>query len=157
VVVSDNIVAADLTSELSTRLSDVADETVRRAIAAPLVQFNEARAGPSGNRPLVVELRSAEGVIGGLWGNTAYGWLFIQLLAVPTELHRHGWGRRLMSEAEEEARNRGCHSAWLDTFEFQSRGFYERLGYSCFATLPEYPKGFSRYFLCKRLGGVGEG
>ena len=144
--------ADERSSGLSTRLLDIADEDVRRAIAAPLVQFNEARAGPSGNRPLVIELRNAAGtVIGGLWGNTAYGWLFVQLLAVPVELHRQGWGRQLMSEAEQEARNRGCHSAWLDTFEFQSRGFYERLGYSCFATLPEYPKGFSRYFLCKHL------
>jgi len=39
--------------EFNLRLSDVADEEVLRAIAAPLVRFNECRAGPSGNRPLV--------------------------------------------------------------------------------------------------------
>ena len=148
----------DQISGVHTRLSDVADETVRRAIAAPLVQFNESRAGASGNRPLIVELRDANGtVVGGLWGATAYGWLFVQLLAVPDELRGLGLGRRLMIEAEEEARRRGCHSAWLDTFQFQSRGFYERLGYSCFATLPEYPKGYSRYFMRKDLVQSGEG
>jgi len=47
-----------------------------------------------------------------------------------------------------------CHSAWLDTFEFQARGFYERLGYSCFGELPNYPVGFSRYFLKKTLAEV---
>ena len=145
----------DQTSGVHTCLSDVADETVRRAIAAPLVKFNESHAGASGNRPLVVELRDAKGsVVGGLWGATAYGWLFVQLLAVPDELRGLGLGRRLMNEAEEEALRRGCHSAWLDTFEFQSRGFYERLGYSCFATLPEYPKGYSRYFMRKDLAKV---
>jgi hypothetical protein len=46
---------------------------------------------------------------------------------------------------------RGCHSAWLDTFEFQARGFYERLGYSCFAELRDYPPGFARYFMKKAL------
>jgi GNAT superfamily N-acetyltransferase len=145
-------------SGLHTRLSDVADEAVRRAITAPLVQFNENRAGPSGYRALVIELRDGEdAVIGGLWGATAYGWLYVQLLAVPDELRGLGFGRRLMAEAEEEALRRGCCSAWLDTFEFQARGFYERLGYTCFATLPEYPKGYSRYFLQKQLTPRGEG
>ena len=142
----------DRRSGFHTRLSDIADEAVRRAIAAPLVQFNESRAGPSGSRPLIVELHGEDdAIIGGLWGATAYGWLFVQLLAVPEALRGRGAGRRLMLEAEQEAVNRGCHAAWLDTFEFQSRGFYERLGYSCFATLPEYPKGFSRYFMRKEL------
>ena len=134
------------------RLTAIANEEVRRAIAAPLARFNESQAGPSGNTPLVVELLdSQEQVIGGLWGATAHGWLFVQLLAVPDELRGQGWGRRLMALAEEEAVKRGCRDAWLDTFEFQSRGFYERLGYSCFATLADYPKGFSRYFLRKAL------
>jgi len=139
--------------EFSLHLSDVADEEVRRAIVAPLVRFNESRAGPSGNRPLVVELRDAAGAIaGGLWGSTAYGWLFTQLLVVPEQSRGQGLGRRLMSMAEGEALKRGCHAAWLDTFEFQARAFYEQIGYSCFAELPDYPKGSSRYFLRKELG-----
>ena len=133
-------------------LSDVADEEVRRAIVAPLVRFNESQAGPSGTRPLVVGLRDADGtVVGGLWGATAYGWLFTQLLAVPEQSRGQGLGRQLLSLAEAEAMKRGCHAAWLDTFEFQAKAFYERLGYSCFATLPDYPKGSSRYFMRKEL------
>jgi GNAT superfamily N-acetyltransferase len=144
--------------EFTLRLSDVADEEVRRAIAAPLVQFNESRVGPSGNRPLVVELRDADGAIaGGLWGATAYGWLFTQLLVVPERMRGLGLGHRLMSLAEDEAMKRGCHAAWLDTFEFQAKAFYERIGYRCFATLPDYPKGSSRYFMRKELGQPGEG
>ncbi len=30
-----------------------------------------------------------------------------------------------MELAEEEARKRGCHMAYVDTFDFQARGFYE--------------------------------
>ena len=60
-------------------------------------------------------------------------------------------GSRLMSLAEAEAMKRGCHAAWLDTFEFQAKAFYERIGYSCFATLPDFPKGSSRYFMWKDL------
>lgn len=139
--------------EFSLRLTDVADEEVRRAIAAPLIRFNESRAGPSESRPLVVEIRDAHGaIVGGLWGATAYGWLYTQLLVVPEQSRGRGLGRRLMSLAEEEAMRRGCHAAWLDTFEFQARAFYERIGYSSFATLPDFPKGSSRYFMRKELG-----
>jgi GNAT superfamily N-acetyltransferase len=143
--------------EFSLRLSDVADEEVRKAIAAPLVRFNESRAGPSGNRPLVIEIRDADGaIVGGLWGATAYGWLFTQLLVVPEQSRGQGLGRRLMSLAEAEAKKRGCHAAWLDTFEFQAKAFYEQIGYSCFATLPDFPRRSSRYFMRKELGQDGE-
>ena len=56
-----------------------------------------------------------------------------------------------MRRAEHEAIRRGCHSAWLDTYEFQARGFYERLGYSGFGQLDDYPPGFVRYFMKKAL------
>ena len=57
-----------------------------------------------------------------------------------------------MLRAETEAIGRRCHSTWLDTFEFQARGFYERLGYICFGQLHDYPPGFARYFMKKALG-----
>ena len=143
----------DQSTDLSLHLSDVADEEVRRAIAAPLVRYNESKVGPSGNRPLVVEVRDANGaIVGGLWGSTAFGWLYTQLLVVPESSRGQGLGRRIMQLAEEEAVKRGCHAAWLDTFEFQARVFYEGIGYACFGSLPEYPKGSSRYFMRKTLG-----
>ena len=66
-----------------------------------------------------------------------------------------GTGRRILIAAEEEALRRGCRYAWLDTFSFQARGFYEKLGYSVFGTLEDYPAGHSRYFLRKTLGEPG--
>ena len=56
-----------------------------------------------------------------------------------------------MEQAEREAIRRGCRTIWLDTFTFQARGFYERLGYSVFGTLEDYPPGHSRFFLKKSL------
>jgi hypothetical protein len=40
---------------------------------------------------------------------------------------------------------------WLDTFSFQARPFYEKLGYEVFGQLEDYPRGHSRYFLQKRF------
>ncbi|MDD2926629.1 GNAT family N-acetyltransferase, partial [Rhodoferax sp.] len=109
-------------------LTDVADEEVRKLILAPLVDYNASQVGPSQGRPLVIQVKDhTNAVMGGLWGYTGYGWLFTQLLVVPAGLRGQGVGTTLMQLAENESIARGCHSAWLDTFEFQARAFYERL------------------------------
>ena len=132
-------------------LSDLADEQVRKALAAPLIRYNEAQAGPSQHRPLVLAIHDSSGVvIGGLWGATAYGWLYTQMLTVPDKLRGQGLGTQLMQQAEDEARRRGCRQAWVDT-QFGARPFYEKLGYTVFGELPDYPPGFSRIFLRKSL------
>jgi len=134
------------------RLTDTRDDAVRGAILAPLVAYNRAKSGRDDPRPLVLTLEDSGGqVVGGLWGRTAYDWLFVELLFVPEAIRGSGIGRDLLTRAEHEAIARGCHSAWLDTFEFQARGFYERLGYTCFGELANYPAGSSRYFFKKSL------
>ena len=40
-----------------------------------------------------------------------------------------------MRAAEEEARSRSCLGVFLDTYSFQARPFYEKLGYEQFGTL----------------------
>lgn len=136
---------------LEFHLTDEAREDLRQAIGAPLRLYNEAQAGPSGYRPLVIALTRGGEALGGLWGYTGYGWLTVQLLAVGEAVRGQGAGRELLLRAEAEAISRGCHGAWLDTHEFQARGFYERLGYELFGELADYPPGFARYFLRKTL------
>ncbi len=69
------------------------------------------------------------------------------------EAHRHrGLGRRLLTEVEEAARQAGCTLIHLDTFDFQARDFYLKLGYEVFGTLADCPDGHCRYYLRKKLG-----
>ena len=111
----------------SLALTDIADNTIQRAILTPLRAYNASKAGTSKGRPLVATVSDAAGaVIGGLWGYTSYEWLFTELFVVPESLRRHGIGRQLMMMAHNEAAARGCRGAWLDTFEFQARGFLRR-------------------------------
>lgn len=133
-------------------LVDSADNKVREAILGPLVAFNTEQTGDSDNRSLVLAIEdSNQNVVGGLWGRTSYGWLFVELLFIPEALRGMGLGTQIMLRAEEEAIARGCKNAWLDTFQFQARGFYEKLHYRCFGQLDDYPKGFCRYFMTKEL------
>lgn len=128
------------------------DDAERAAIFDPLIEFNTAKAGEADYVPLNVLLRdNNDKVVGGLWGHTDFGWLHIELLFFPENLRGTGWGKTAVSNAELEAVSRGCVHAWLDTHEFQARAFYEALGYTCFGELPDYPKGFARYFMRKIL------
>jgi len=67
------------------------------------------------------------------------------------ELRRAGVGRELMRRAESEAVARGCRGSYVDTFHFQARGFYEKLGYAIFGRLDDMPSGGARYYLSKNL------
>ena len=122
------------------------------AIVAPLVEHNRQQAPPPNHQPLALLLRDAGGnTVGGLWGRSGYDWLFIDYLAVPLEGRGKGVGTALIQKAELIAIERGCIGIWLDTFQFQARGFYEKLGYTVFGKLDDYPSGSARYFLQKRI------
>ena len=101
-------------------------------------------------RPLALFLREEARIAAGLAGETYCGWLFVKYLWVSDGLRGRGIGRGLMARAEARALERGCHSAWLDTFSFQGPGFYEKLGYREFGRL-DYPPDRHRHFMRKRL------
>jgi GNAT superfamily N-acetyltransferase len=123
----------------------------RRTILEHLSSFNASHAAPSRAEVLCVSVDDSNGhVAGGLYGSVAYDWLVIELLFVPEELRGLGLGSQLLAQAEEQARALGCIGAWLDTFSFQARGFYEKLGYSLAGTIPDHPLGGARYFMIKR-------
>jgi GNAT superfamily N-acetyltransferase len=98
--------------------------------------------------PLAIFVQDESQIVAGLAGQTYCGWLFVKYLWVSDGLRGRGVGRELMDRAEVRARERGCHSAWLDTFSFQARGFYEKLGYEEFGRL-DYPPDHHRHFMQK--------
>jgi hypothetical protein len=57
-----------------------------------------------------------------------------------------------MKRAETYAIEHCCTDAFLDTFSFQARPFYEKLGYRVFGTLENHPAGLHHYFMTKKLG-----
>jgi GNAT superfamily N-acetyltransferase len=134
-------------------MTDAPTPEMWKAIVGPLMQFNMARIGQTEvYRPLVILIAEpAEEIIGGLYGGTLWDYLRVDPLFVPEALRGAGIGRKLMADAEAEAVRRGCHAASLDTYSFQARGFYERLGYAVFGVIEDCPPGHRRFFLTKRL------
>ncbi|MDO9707090.1 GNAT family N-acetyltransferase [Paracraurococcus lichenis] len=141
----------ELPPGLTLSIEDAPDRAEAERLGEGLEVFNE-RLWP-GHQPwgeLGVFLREAGRLSGGLFGETYAGWLFIRYLWLAEHLRGHGLGAGLIAAAELRARERGCHSAYVDTFSFQAPDFYARQGYQEFARLPYPPKG-ERIWLRKRL------
>ncbi len=124
------------------------------AVRRGLVEANrEASGRPAGYHPFVFHLRDPETgqPVGGAVGHGSFDWVFVELLYVPTALRGQGHGTRLMHAIEAFGRQQGLVGIWLDTFSFQARPFYEKLGFKIFGTLEDHPLGGARYFMHKRF------
>ena len=112
-------------SRLRFDIEDAPSDADVEVLPNGLEAFNESQwPGHQQWRPLAVFARDGTSIVAGLAGETYSGWLFIRYLWVSDALRGQGIGRKLMSDAETRALERGCHSAWVDTFSFQAPGFY---------------------------------
>jgi GNAT superfamily N-acetyltransferase len=124
---------------------------LRAKILEPLAAYNKSAGGPTQWEGLAITVRDRSGeVVGGLWGETGYGFLFVELLALGPAKGA-GLGRKVMLLAEAEAKRRGLVGIWLDTWTFQAPGFYAKLGFVECGRISEYPPGHDRIFYVKRF------
>jgi GNAT superfamily N-acetyltransferase len=136
-------------------LSDAEETPLRAVLAKGFEAFNGPHVGPHGYTPLrLMVFRDGEDVpAGGILGHCYAAWLHMLMVFLPEDLRRGGLGAQLVARMEAEAHARGCIGAYLDTFAFQARPFYEKQGYRVFGTLDDCPPGQSRYFMMKRFDG----
>jgi GNAT superfamily N-acetyltransferase len=90
-------------------------------------------------------------LLGGVYGYSQLGWLFIKLLAVAPDARGTGTGWQLMKRAEQIAIQRALAGIYLDTFEFQAPGFYRKLGYEEYGRFPAIDGYPQRIWFLKRL------
>ncbi len=129
-----------------------ADEPAWEIIGPGINNYNRKHAGDNSYQSLCFVLRAPDQqVVGGVIGATYWDWFYLDLLWVKEELRGRGHGHRLLTIAEQEARQRGAKNAYLDTFSFQAPDFYERHGYRVFGELQDFPPGHQRFFLTKQL------
>lgn len=114
--------------------------------------YNRQQAGDNKFQRICFVLQNTDQeILGGMIGEVYWDWLYIDLMWVKEELRGRGYGRRLLAQAEVEARRLGAKNAYLDTFSFQAPEFYKKHGYKVFGELPDFPAGHQRYFLTKEL------
>jgi GNAT superfamily N-acetyltransferase len=131
---------------------DTPDPALRIALMAQLDRHNSDRTGwPADGNPYSILLRRPDGTVeGGVVGYVWYSWLVVELIYLPATLRGHDLGTRIMRDLESHAVGHGCTGIWLSTLSFQAPLFYERLGFTRFATLQDRPRGHATMFMAKR-------
>ncbi len=132
-------------------LSEPAPEDIV-ALEDSLYGFNVAATGVDDGRYLSILLKRDDGTIyAGLHGHSWAGVCEIKTLWIADGERGKGLGSRLLAEAEQEARRRGCHVIHLSSFTFQAPDFYERHGFQRLTQLEDFPRGHANVLLVKTL------
>ncbi|MEV4713729.1 GNAT family N-acetyltransferase [Micromonospora sp. NPDC049374] len=106
------------------------DEALAARLDAELTAFNQRATGATDEAELSVRVTDADGEL--LAGLTGWSWgtcAGINMVWVRADRRGEGWGGRLLTAAEQEARRRGCTEISVASFSFQAPGFYRRHGY----------------------------
>jgi GNAT superfamily N-acetyltransferase len=140
------------TEDYQIRYLEKPDDPVWEVVGGGINQYNQKHGGEENYQRLCFAIYAPDGTVaGGLIGSTYWNWFYIDLLFVKDELRGQGYGHRLLTLAEDEARKRGAKQVYFDTFSFQAPEFYQQHGYRVFGTLENFPAGHQRYFMTKEL------
>jgi GNAT superfamily N-acetyltransferase len=92
-----------------------------------------------------------EALIAGCTGVFMYGVLNIKLLWVDEIMRSKGLGRQLLEKAEIFAKQNNCRYTTLESFDWQAKGFYEKMGYKVEFSYDGYDNDSKFYFFRKKI------
>jgi len=92
-----------------------------------------------------------EKIIGGAIGYVLYGWYFLDLLWIEETYRGKNIGTLLMKNIEDYVQKNDLVGIRTETWDFQAKGFYEKMGYKVFATIEDCPPETTNYFFMKRI------
>jgi GNAT superfamily N-acetyltransferase len=125
-----------LVIEDSPAASDVA--LLEEHVAAAAI----AAAGVGDEQEFGIFGRDADGrVVAGISGSVWGGYCELQAMWVEESLRNRGLGRALITNAEAEARHRGCKLIVFVAYDLLARGLYEHLGYETAGVIENCPAG----------------
>ena len=128
------------------------EQSVWGIIGQGINEYNTKLAGDDKDQRICFAVQGPDQeIVGGVVAAIYWDWLYIDLMWLQEDLRGHGYGSRLLTQVENEAKQRGAKNAYLDTFSFQAPDFYKKHGYQVFGELHEFPHGHQRYFLTKQL------
>lgn len=91
-------------------------------------------------------------IIGGAYGFIDDGyWTWLDLLFVDEKYRNMDIATNLIKQVEQFARNNKCIGIRTDTWSFQAKGFYEKMGFTIYGQLENHPPHAIDYLLKKVL------
>ncbi len=129
----------DLTAELKRKVLDgLNQQAAHKKNLAPMA-------------PFAFQAYENEVVIGCLSGFTIYGSAYVDLLYVEEAYRGQSVGIQLIQHLEEWVRTQSIQFITLNTFDFEARPFYEKLGYRVEFERHGYDNQSTLYFMIKHL------
>jgi GNAT superfamily N-acetyltransferase len=143
----------DANADPDITVTDEFDPADVAVIIDGLGAYDFSRIGYRDFRRLAVFVRNPQTgkVVGGLYGRSEFGLVYVDWLFLPEDLRGAGIGSRVLAMAEEEGRRRGCTRITLTTLSVEAPGFYKKQGYDVAATIDCDPPGLTRYYMMKML------
>ena len=77
--------------------------------------------------------------------------LYIDVLWCDEHYRKKGIGTKIIGMIDEVAINKGLSKLYVDTYAFQAQAFYQKHGFYCIGTIPEYLLGHDRMFMRKNV------
>lgn len=138
------------------------DEKLKNEIDVELTNFNRRKCEwLKVNSDIVVDEYQAKEfnfmiyddnkLVGGAIGFVKYDWYFLDMLYIDEEYRKRKIGTSLINELENFAQKKKLVGIRTDTWDFQAKGFYEKMGFTLFGELKDCPLGTINYFFEKKL------
>jgi GNAT superfamily N-acetyltransferase len=129
---------------------DTPGDATYQVLDHELVAFNRSHADWNTQTFTALVRDANDRLLAGARAIVRFGAVEIRGLWVDGSLRGKGVGRTVVMAVENHSAVLGARMALLDTYDFQARPFYEKLGYQCFATF-EYPNGAKRFYMSRSL------
>ena len=114
------------------------DEDIK-VIETGLREFNKRHTGLETIETRAVYIKEEDEIKGGISYICLKPFAYVKLLWISDELRGKGYGEKLLSAAEEDAKTQGSTKVMLDTFSFQAPEFYKKMGYKDVFEIDGYP------------------
>ena len=132
------------------------DETdnsvISSVIKKGIIDYNAPFFGSNPSKPFTIYIKNLNSeVIAGITGFYKGKYVRVDLFWVHNEFRHQGLGKKLSVKLEEFSKTKGCSYIQLDTFDFQARPFYEKLGFECIGTIPKWVEDRDCHFMRKAI------
>lgn len=127
------------------------DGSYRRSLEDYLEAYDTKKTNVNENKTVSFGYFLEDKLVGGITAKIeGFHIMYIESLFVLEEYRMHKIGSSLIKKMEEYAKFEGILIIRLDTFSWQAKDFYLKLGYELISSY-EIKEGFSEYFFLKRL------
>ncbi len=128
------------------------NETDMKVLVDGMLSYHASKGHPRKVDKYSITIKNEQGkLVGCVMVSVLWNGMEINSLWVDETMRGQGLGAKLMVMAEDEGRKHGADFAYTNTFTWQAPGFYEKLGYTLYGKLENFPAGNELSYYRKHL------